>query len=114
MFRVIGTEEFDAEFEKLKKRACEGDGESIYLVGLIEKGMEKLKYNYKHGAHISRCKIPNEYREKYNVKSLWKLDLSKFWRMIYTLRGNDVEVISLVIEVLGHKKYDRKFGYKTS
>ncbi|HLD58279.1 MAG TPA: hypothetical protein VI977_01390 [archaeon] len=114
MYKVIGTEDFDKEFEKLKQRAKQGEGESVQLVKLIEKGIEKLKYDYKYGDHISRKKIPAEYVEKYGVENLWKLDLSSFWRLIYTVRGTEIEVISVLLEVLDHKKYDRKFGYKTS
>src|SRR3989338_1272499 len=113
MFRVIGTGEFDKEFQELKRRANQGDNESIQLVKFIEKGIEKLKYNYKYGDHISRNKIPKEYIEKYGVENLWKLNLSSFWRLIYTVRGTEIEVISVLLEVLDHKKYDRKFGYRT-
>ncbi len=45
MYRVVPVKEFDEEFEKLKQRAKQGDGESIKLVKLIEKGINKLKYN---------------------------------------------------------------------
>jgi len=114
MYRVIPVKGFDEDFEKLKKRSRKGDGESLKLVKLIEKGINKLKYNYKYGDHISKEKIPKEYIEKYGVKNLWKLDLSSFWRLIYTVKGSEVEVISVILEVLDHKKYDRKFGYKTS
>lgn len=114
MYRVVPVKEFDEEFEKLKKRAKQGDGESVKLVKLIEKGINKLKYDYKYGDHVSKEKIPKEYIEKYEVKNLWKLDLSSFWRLVYTVRGSDIEVISVLLEVLDHKKYDRKFGYKTS
>ena len=114
MYRVVPVKEFDDEFEKLKQRAKQGDGESVKLVKLIKKGINKLKYDYKYGDHVSKEKIPKEYIEKYGVKNLWKLDLSSFWRLIYTVRGTEIEVISVLLEVLDHKKYDRKFGYKTS
>jgi len=114
MYRVVPIAEFDEEFGRLKQRAKRGDGESIQLVKLIEKGINKLKYDYKYGDHVSKEKIPKEYVEKYGVKNLWKLDLSSFWRLIYTVRGTEIEVISVLLEVLDHKKYDRKFGYKTS
>lgn len=114
MFRVIASEEFAGELEELKQHASQGDGESLKLVKLIEKGIEKLKFDYQHGDHLSKGKIPVEYVEKYGVKNLWKLNLSSFWRMIYTVRGNEIEVISVILEVLDHKSYDRKFGYKTS
>ena len=76
MFKVIGAEDFDKQFEELERRARRGDGESTNLVKIIEKGIGKLKYNYKYGDHISKRKIPKEYIEKYGVENLWKLDLS--------------------------------------
>jgi mRNA-degrading endonuclease RelE of RelBE toxin-antitoxin system len=114
MFKVVASPEFSIELEKLRQRANQGDGESLLLVKLIEKGIEKLKFSYKYGDHISKKKIPAEYAEKYGVKNLWKLNLSSYWRMIYTIRGDEIEVISIVLEVINHKEYDRKFGYKTS
>ncbi len=114
MFKVVASPEFSAEFEKLKQSANQGDMESVHLVKLIENGIEKLKFNYKYGNHISKKKIPKEYIEKHGVKNLWKLNLSSFWRMIYTIRGDEIEVISIILEVINHKEYDRKFGYKTS
>ncbi|MFH1256832.1 MAG: hypothetical protein V1494_06090 [Candidatus Diapherotrites archaeon] len=114
MFRVISSDSFEKELQGLKERAKQGENESIQLLKLIDKGVEKLKYDFKYGDHISKEKIPREYKEKFGVENLWKLDLSSFWRMIYTVRGTEIEVMSIVLEVLDHKKYDRKFGYKTS
>ena len=115
MFRVIGCEDFDDEFQRLRRASMDGNRESAMLVKLIEKGVEKLKYNYRYGQHISKYKIQAEYKEKYGVQNLWKINLSSFWRLIYTIHGSETEVVtSILIEVLDHKKYDRKFGYKTS
>ncbi len=114
MFKLIGTAEFDRDFEKLNERAKQGDSESVLLIKIIEKGIQKLKYDYKYGNQISKNRIPKEYVENYGIKNLWKLNLSSFWRLIYTVRGTEIEVISVLLEVLDHKKYDRKFGYKTS
>ena len=51
---------------------------------------------------------------KYGVTHLWKLNLDRYWRMIYTIVGDEVRLVSIIIEVLNHKKYDRKFGYRTT
>jgi mRNA-degrading endonuclease RelE of RelBE toxin-antitoxin system len=114
MYRVIAADEFSKELSVLKREAELGNGGSAQLVKLVEKGIEKLKYDYQYGSHISKNKIPTEYLTKYGVENLWKLDLSSNWRMIYTVRGTEIEVLSIILEVLDHKKYDRKFGYKTS
>ena len=114
MFKVIASEQFSKELEELRKKVKQNDNESAKLLKLIEAGIEKLKYNYKYGDHVSKEKIPKEYLEKFGVKNLWKLNLGSFWRLLYTIRGTEIEVISIILEVLDHKEYDRKFGYKTS
>ena len=53
----------------------------------------------------------NKYVEKYGITNLWKLNVSKDWRIIYTIQGNEIEVISIILESLSHKEYERKFGY---
>ncbi len=57
MYRVIGTEEFDVSFNKIKIKAISGNGQAIELTKLIEKGIEKLKYDYKYGGHITKNKF---------------------------------------------------------
>ena len=52
--------------------------------------------------------------QKYGVKNLWKYNLDSYWRMIYTLTGNQVEMFLIYLEYLGHKEYGRKFGYHPS
>ena len=54
------------------------------------------------------------YVVKYGVTNLWKLNLDRYWRMIYTIVGDEVRLVSVIIEVLDHKKYNRKFGYRTT
>lgn len=114
LFRVKGSPEFDAYFQELRVRADQGNHESLEMVKLIERGIEKLKFDYHYGDHLSQSKIPKEYRERFGIENLWKLNLNSFWRMIYTVRGTEVEVMSILLEVLDHKAYDRKFDYKTS
>ncbi|MFQ5406175.1 MAG: hypothetical protein ACE5DI_03410 [Candidatus Micrarchaeia archaeon] len=57
--------------------------------------------------------IPKECIAKYGVTNLWKLNLDSYWRLIYTLEGDAVKLFLIVLDVLNHKKYNRKFGYRT-
>gem|GEM_PF-2928534 len=34
-------------------------------------------------------------------------NLARGWRMVYTLVGNEVEIISIILEWFGHKEYER-------
>ena len=108
------SREFSEEYAKLKKRADGGQGEARYLLGIIDKGVAKLKRDREAGKRIPRRLIPRGYTVKYGVTNLWKLDLDRYWRMIYTIVGGEVRLVSIIIEVLNHKKYDRKFGYRTT
>ena len=56
--------------------------------------------------------FPKDYVRDYDVRNLWKANLSGAWRMIYTIRGSDVEVISLILDIIDHKDYNKKFKYR--
>ena len=108
------SKEFSEEYAKLKRRAESGRGEARYLVKIIDKGVAKLKRDREAGKRIPKRLIPREYVVKYGVTNLWKLNLDRYWRMIYTIVGDEVRLVNIIIEVLNHKKYDRKFGYRTT
>ena len=108
------SKEFSEEYAKLKRRAESGRGEARYLVKIIDKGVAKLKRDREAGKRIPKRLIPREYVVKYGVTNLWKLNLDRYWRMIYTIVGDKVRLVSIVIKVLDHKKYDRKLGYHTT
>ncbi len=94
-------------FEDLEK----GKYEEQKLYAFIKRAIDDLKENPLCGIKIPSNLWPKEYIRKYNIDNLRKYDLPDGWRMIYTLRGNEVEIISVIIEWFDHKKYERKFKY---
>ncbi len=32
--------------------------------------------------------------------------------MVYTITGNELEIISILLEFMDHPTYDKKFGYR--
>jgi len=114
LYEVRFSKEFSKEYTKLKRRAESGRGEARYLVRIIDKGIAKLKRDREAGKRIPKRLIPRDYLVKYDVTNLWKLNLDRYWRMIYTIVGDEIRLVSIIIEVLNHKKYDRKFGYRTT
>jgi hypothetical protein len=82
------------------------------LLNSIKQKIELLKLNPEYGVHIPKDRIPKEYIKDYDVNNLWKVNLSSAWRMIYTIKGNAVEIIFLILDVMNHKDYNKKFGYK--
>jgi len=48
----------------------------------------------------------------HDVKNLWRVELSNYWRLIYTVSGNELEIIDFILDIIDHKRYNKIFGYK--
>ncbi len=118
--KVIITGEAKAEFEELNQVVGEEIAKGITssdhqtLLNSIKQKVELLKANPEYGIHIPKDRIPKEYVRDYDVTNLWKANLSNGWRMIYTIRGSEVEIISLILDLMNHRVYEKKFGYRKS
>ncbi len=108
------SKEFNKDYARLRGKAEKGNGEAKYLLELIGKATSKLAKDREAGKKIPRKQWPKEYVEKHDITNLWKYNLDNYWRLTYTLRGNEIDLFLIYLEFLDHKKYDRKFGYKTS
>jgi hypothetical protein len=78
----------------------------------IQQKIEILKSNPEYGIHIPKNRIPKIYVQNYAINNLWKINLSSAWRMTYTIRGNAIEIISLILDIMNHSDYEKKFRYK--
>jgi hypothetical protein len=112
MVQVNLSLEFSAELSALEKKKEKGDGDAGYLLKLIEKGVEKLSRDYECGQKIQKKLWPRYYSTKYGISNLWRLRLDGYWRMIYTVTGNRICIVAVILEVLDHREYDKRFGYK--
>jgi len=112
MADILLSQEFSSDFTKLQKRVERGDGEAEYVMKLIERGIAKLVENHEAGQKIHKTLWPKQYIQKYGITNLWRLRLDNYWRMLYTIMGDDVRVVAVIIDVMNHGDYDRKFGYK--
>jgi len=116
--KVIITGDAKEEFEELTLAVDEEISSGITssdnqtLLNSIKQKMELLKENPEYGIHIAKDRIPKEYIQNYGVNNLWKINLSSAWRMIYTIRGSEVDIISLILDIIDHKHYNKKFRYK--
>lgn len=104
---------FEEQLKKLKETIKEKDSKfNKQLLTAIEREKDNLFLDSHRGIQIKKNLIPKEYVLKYDVKNLWKINLPDFWRMIYTITGNEVEIISVLLEFMDHKEYNKLFGYK--
>ena len=88
-----------------------GRFEEKELASLIERAIKDLKENQLIGIAISRKLWPAEYVRKYSINNLRKYNLPNGWRLVYTLRGNEIEIVSIILEWFSHKDYERRFKY---
>jgi len=118
--KVIITGDAKEEYEELNRVVAEEIAKGItrsdhqILLNSIKQKTEVLGTNPEYGIHIPKDRIPKEYILDYEVNNLWKINLSGAWRMIYTIRGSEIEIISLILDIVNHREYEKKFGYEKS
>jgi len=81
------------------------------ILNAVRRKTEFITINAHYGEPVAKRLIPEEYKIKYGVTNLFWVELPNFWRMIYTLTNNEVEIIAFILDIFGHKRYGRKFGY---
>ena len=93
---------------KLKKRK---DKEAQIILNSFERIKNILKENPQFGDPIPKRLISRELLKK-GIKNLYRVELSNYWRMIYTLEGNEINIFLFVLKIFDHKDYNKFFKYK--
>lgn len=88
-----------------------GDSSEKELFKIINQAMNNLETNAFCGIQIPKKLIPEDYIKKFGVQNLWKYDLPRGWRLIYSITKGEIEVISLIVEWFDHKTYEKRFNY---
>jgi hypothetical protein len=79
----------------------------------IRRAIEGIKQNpLGYGRPIGKNKIPKIYSEEGFTNAFW-VDLSKSWRLIYSLTAtSEIEILAIILEwFTSHKDYERRFNY---
>ena len=114
LVKIILSPEAEEAYKQLNGLAANSKLERSIL-NAIKKKVELIKMNPHYGNPMAKKLIPREYVLKYGVTNLFRVELSGFWRMLYTLTNDETEVVivAFVLDIIDHKEYDRKFGYKS-
>lgn len=101
---VFISDELEKDFNSLK--------EDDPIKKAMIRAIQDLKENAFSGIQIPKRLFPKEYIQKYCINNLWKYDLPRGWRLMYTVTAdNEVDLISAILEWFDHKDYKRRFGY---
>ncbi len=111
--RVVLSEDAKEVYEYLNEHAGHSKNERVFF-NAIKKKIDLIKANPHYGDAIPKKLIPKEYLDKYGINNLFRVELPRYWRMLYTLAEGEsrIEIIAFVLDVIDHKEYNRKFGYR--
>ncbi len=101
----------DKDLFNTYKNLENGNSEEKKLYKWISRAIEDLKEDAFSGIAIPKDRIPKKYLIKLEAKSIWKYDLPKAFRLIYTIENNEVEVFAILLEWFDHKNYEKRFNY---
>jgi len=112
--QVILKGQAKLEFEGLERIVGEQWARGILnspeqqLLKSIKQARDMLKLNPNYGDSVPKEQIPIHM----DVSNLFVVDLNRDWRMLYTLVGDQVEVLAFVLNIVDHPTYDKMFGYR--
>jgi mRNA-degrading endonuclease RelE of RelBE toxin-antitoxin system len=98
----FANEKVKEAFEKL---------EDPLLKKFLERALLDIEENPFCGIQIPKKQIPKDYCKKWDIHNAWKYNLPNAWRLIYSIKGGEVIIITIVLEWLDHKEYERRFRY---
>ncbi|MDO8623348.1 MAG: hypothetical protein Q7R52_03805 [archaeon] len=106
--RILLKGQAKESYLELKKRS---DKEAKSILNSFERIKDILKRNPQYGDPISKELIPDSLK-KQEIKNIYRVELSNFWRMLYTLEGNQLEIFLFILTLTDHPTYDKLFGYQ--
>jgi Txe/YoeB family toxin of Txe-Axe toxin-antitoxin module len=111
--RVILKGQAKEEYEALSKvveeqKKGKANSEEMQLLKSIDKKVAILKYNPAYGQNIPKNLIP----KTLDVDNLFRVELTHYWRMLYTISTNEVEIVSFILYILDHPTYNKLLGYR--
>jgi len=114
---VQWDEEAYKEFTELQTAVAEGknsrtDPSYEQLLSSINNAIKNLRANAFHGDLVPRKYLTKKIIDKYGTDKIFRLDLVGYWRLLYTVVGDEAQIIAFILEYMNHPTYDKLFGYK--
>lgn len=104
---IFVNEKVKKSFEKLRE-SNKGKDKGLYV--WLTHAFSAIEDNAFCGIQVPKRLIPKKYLQ-YDIKNLWKYNLPKSSRLLYSIKGSDVIVLAIIVDWLSHKEYERLFKY---
>lgn len=105
------------EYQDLQKAVLEGKKAKKLpsyeqLLTSINNALKNIKADYKYGDLIPRKYISKSSIERYGTDKILRVELIGYWRLLYTIIGDEAKVVAFILEYMDHNNYNKIFGYK--
>lgn len=105
------------EYQELQKAVLEGQKakkKPTYeqLLCSINNALKNIKIDYKYGDLIPKKYITKAAIQRYGTAKILRVELVGYWRLLYTILGDEIKIIAFVLEYMDHDTYNKIFGYK--
>lgn len=112
--------QFDAtafkEYKELQEEVANGTTTSRkptygQLLSSINNALRNIKANPYYGDLIPRKYLNKALTQRYGTEKIFRVELVGYWRLLYTLIGDEAKIIAFILEYMDHSRYDKLFGY---
>jgi aromatic ring-opening dioxygenase LigB subunit len=117
--RIVVQWDADAykEFSALQQAVIEGKRARAppsydQLLTSVNNAIKNLRTNAFHGNLIPRSYLSKNIIDKYGTDKIFRIELVGYWRLLYTVVGDETQIIALILEYMDHPTYDKLFGYR--
>ncbi len=105
------------EYQHLQKLVAEGKHSKKkptyeQLLTSINNAIKNIKANHRYGDLIPRDRISKATIQRYGTDKIFRVELVGYWRLLYTIIGDEAKIIAFILEYMDHDKYNKVFGYK--
>jgi hypothetical protein len=82
------------------------------LLTSVNNALDNIKANPHYGYLIPKKYLSKGVIQRYGTDKILRVELIGYWRLLYTLIGDEVKIIAFILEFMDHNKYNKIFGYK--
>jgi|SRR3989344_1889368 len=98
------SEELKGAFENLEQT-------NPQLHKELKRAFSSICHDAFFGRRVKKELIPKKLIKDYDINNLFIYNLSGGWRLIYSLVNENIEVISVILDWMNHKDYERLFKF---
>lgn len=105
------------EYIKLTRFVEEGKKNKInpsyeQILKSINKVLDNIKHNPNYGDLVPQKYLNKELISRYGTNKIYRVELVGFWRLLYTLIGDEIQIIAIILDFMDHEEYSKLFQYR--